>query len=53
MDTLNVLHVYLDAGAAYTFAATAPVALWNGTVSQLVSCPIQKNLYFGILDVGN
>ena len=29
----------------------APVALWNGTGSQLASCPIQQNLYFGIRDV--
>jgi fructose-1-phosphate kinase PfkB-like protein len=27
------------------------VALWNGTGSQLASCPIQENLYFGIRDV--
>ena len=29
----------------------APVALWNGTGSQLASYPIQENLYFGIRDV--
>ena len=42
----------LDAGAAYMFATPAPVALWNWTGSQLVNCPIQENLYFGIRDVG-
>lgn len=52
MGMLNVLHVYLDAGAAYMFATFAPVTLWNGTGSQLASCRIQENLYFGIRDVG-
>ena len=40
-----------DAGAAYMFATLASVSLWNGTGSQLASCPIQENLYFGIRDV--
>jgi hypothetical protein len=43
--------LYLDAGAAYMFATLASVSLWIGTGSQLVSCPIQENLYFGIRDV--
>jgi hypothetical protein len=41
----------LDAGAAYMFATLASVSLWNGTGSQLASCLIQENLYFGIWDV--
>ena len=33
------------------FATLASVSLWNGAGSQLASCPIQENLYFGIRDV--
>jgi hypothetical protein len=33
------------------FAALASISLWNMTRSQLASCPIQENLYFGIRDI--
>jgi hypothetical protein len=33
------------------FALVGSVSMWNGTGSQLVSCPKQESLYFGIMDV--
>jgi hypothetical protein len=40
-----------DAGVSYMFTILESVSMWNGTKSQLVSCPIQEKLYFGIIDV--
>ncbi|MCX9081093.1 MAG: hypothetical protein OIN83_02730 [Candidatus Methanoperedens sp.] len=40
-----------DAGVSYMFAILESVSIWNGTKSQLVSCPKQEKLYFGIMDV--
>lgn len=40
-----------DAGVSYMFAILESVSMWNGTKSQLVSCPKQEKLYFGIMDV--
>ena len=40
-----------DAGVSYMFALLGSVSMWNGTGSQLVSCPKQESLYFGIMDV--
>ncbi len=39
-----------DAGVSYMFAILESVSMWNGTKSQLVSCPKQEKLYFGIMD---
>jgi hypothetical protein len=36
----------LDVGAAYIFATLAQVALWNGTGSQLASCPPSRRICF-------
>jgi hypothetical protein len=41
----------LDAVQLTCLQHLASVALWNGTGSQLASCPIQVNLYSGISDV--
>ncbi len=40
-----------DAGVSYMFALAGSVSMWNGTGSQLASCPKQESLYFGIMDV--
>ncbi len=40
-----------DAGVSYMFAILESVSMRNGTKSQLVSCPKQEKLYFGIMDV--
>jgi len=40
-----------DAGVSYMFALLGSVSMWNGTGSQLASCPKQEFLYFGIMDV--
>jgi len=40
-----------DAGVSYMFALVGSVSMWNGTGSQLASCPKQEYLYFGIMDV--
>jgi hypothetical protein len=40
-----------DAGVSYMTALLASVSLWNGTTSQLASCPMQQSLYFGMRDV--
>jgi len=37
-----------DAGVSYVLALWASVSLWNGTASQLASCPQQADLNFGI-----
>ncbi len=40
-----------DAGVSYMFALLESVSLWDGTKSQLASCPKQESLYFGIRNV--
>lgn len=40
-----------DAGVSYMTALLSSVSLWNGTTSQLASCPIQTALFFGMRDV--
>ncbi|MBW6519362.1 MAG: nitroreductase family protein [ANME-2 cluster archaeon] len=40
-----------DAGVSSMFALLESVSLWDGTGSQLASCPKQESLYFGIRDV--
>ena len=40
-----------DAGVSYMFALLESVSLWDGTRSQLASCPKQESLYFGIRNV--
>ncbi len=40
-----------DVGVSYMFALLESVSMWNGTGSQLASCPKQESLYFGIMDV--
>jgi hypothetical protein len=37
-----------DAGVSYVLALWASVALWTGTSNQVVSCPQQSDLNFGI-----
>jgi hypothetical protein len=37
-----------DAGVSYVLALWASVSLWTGTSSQVVSCPQQSDLNFGI-----
>jgi len=37
-----------DAGVSYVLALWASVSLWTGTSSQLMSCPQQSDLNFGI-----
>ncbi|MCX9081097.1 MAG: hypothetical protein OIN83_02750 [Candidatus Methanoperedens sp.] len=39
-----------DAGVSY-MSPSLSVSMWNGTKSQLVSCPKQEKLYFGIMDL--
>lgn len=40
-----------DAGVAYMFATLTSISSWDGTRSQLASCPMQEKLYFGMRDV--
>jgi len=36
-----------DAGVSYMLVLLGSVSMWNGTGSQLASCPKQESLYFG------
>jgi nitroreductase len=40
-----------DAGVSYTFALTAATAQWSATGPQLATCPVMRDLDFGIATV--